>query len=92
MFASSAGPGSNARILPVIPILPRQAALLGKDPYHTEQITAPSRRNYDFLPSNANEAPAAQAIEDESSIYDSSESTISLPAPKSIQLDMPDIE
>lgn len=92
MFASSAGPGSKARILPVIPILPRQAALLGKDPYHTEQITAPSLRNYDFLPSNANEAPAAQAIEDESSIYDSSESTISLPAPKSIQLDMPDIE
>lgn len=94
MFASSAGPGNKARILPVIPILALQSALIGKDPYHTEQITAPAKHNYDLLPSGTDEAPAAQAqeIDDEASIYDSSESAISLPPPANIQFDMPDID
>jgi hypothetical protein len=89
MFASSTGP-NNRRILPVIPILARQPALLGKDPYHTEQVVAPNKQNYDLLATPAENAPAPAAeVDDEDDLYDSTEATILLPTPAPINMKEP---
>ena len=93
MFSSASKPGSKVRILPVIPILARQPALLGKDPYHTEQITATSNQNFDLLQSSLDTTvPRAQELEGDTTLYDSTEALIPLPRPDDIKFEMPDID
>lgn len=80
-------PGEN-RILPIIPIVPLKPALIGKDPYLTEQTLPSAPKHFDFLSEGEEPALDAQPIEDEE-LIDQREISIPLPNPKPIRITPP---
>lgn len=84
VFASQTGPSFQTRILPIIPILPNKAILVGDDPYNTEQIKPNPNRNFDLLPTGDEETPQAQELDDDTGEASSSDTSLSLPGPKPI--------
>ncbi len=80
---------NSSRVLPVVPILPRGAALLGTDPYECETTLSPRYRNADELAQSVGgvEVEPAQADDlPEEADEPAGNTTLSLPAPRPLRI------
>lgn len=85
------GNQTNRRIYPVVPILAQKPALLGDDPYSTQQTVSRTTMSFDLMP-GAEEAPLDAQPIDEGDHSDQGELSIPLPAPKAIQFEQPELD
>lgn len=80
---------TKTRILPIVPILPQKQALIGEDPYMTEQDSVNKLKNFELIQREGIviEEAIPDAVEDH---YELKDLSIPLPSPKPIQLPLPE--
>lgn len=84
---SPGGQMTSSRVLPVLPVLPKSSALLGKDPYECDTTLNPRYKTADDLGDSGSGAEEVGAADDSPEEVSSSnpDSTIELPAPRPLR-------
>lgn len=79
-----AGQMNSSRVLPILPVLPKSSALLGKDPYECDTSLNPRYKTADDLGDTGSGAEEVGAEDDSPEEVNSAnpDSTIQLPAPR----------
>ncbi len=84
----SAGQVNSTRVLPVLPVLPKGAVLSGKDPYNCDVEFKPRYASAADLPDSDSSAEEVEEVEDaegDASSAPKVDTTIELPAPRSLR-------